>query len=168
MIESGENMLALFPLVKMRNAGSRILAGRYEETDWEPPVPGSLSELSEFCRKKMEYKGDPARGLLDHIQPVPHMNWQLQNSGKIKGDCDDLATYVAYMLKRMGYQHAYRVNIMRHRHVICVFRYNSSYRYFSNQYLRSGTFGSIREAVNHWCKGKGHAPTSLYYAERLE
>jgi hypothetical protein len=160
-------MLALFPLIKIRNAGSRILARRYEKTYWEPPVPGSLSELSDFCKQKMKYKGDPVRGLLDHIQPVRHMNWQLENSGKIEGDCDDMATYVAYMLRRMGYQSVYRVNIMRYRHVICVFRDDSSYRYFSNQYLRSGMFNSIREAVNHWCNGKGYKPTRLYYAEKL-
>ena len=160
-------MLALFPLIKIRNAGSRILARRYEKTDWEPPAPDSLSELSEFCREKMKYKADPARGLLDHILPVRHMNWQLENSGKIAGDCDDMATYVAYMLRRMDYQRVYRVNIIRYRHVICVFKDDSEYRYFSNQYLRRGTFSSIYEAVNHWCKKRDHKPTRLYYAERL-
>lgn len=29
--------------------------------------------------------------------------WQLKNLGRIEGDCDDMATYVAYILKRMGY-----------------------------------------------------------------
>ena len=160
-------MLALFPLIKIRNAGSRILGRRYKKTDWEPSVPGSLSELSSFCREKIRYKADPIRGLLDHIQPVKHMNWQLENSGKIEGDCDDIATYVAYMLKRMGYKHVYRVNIVRHKHVICVFRDGSEYRYFSNQYLRHGMFNSIRETVDRWCKSKDYKPTKLYYAERL-
>lgn len=130
-------------------------------------MPDSLSELAEFCREKMKYKPDPARGLLDHIQPVKHMNWQLRNSGRIEGDCDDMATYVAYMLKRMGYQHVYRVNIARYKHVICVFKDESLYRYFSNQYLRSDTFNSIHEAVCHWCNRKGYKTTKLYYSERL-
>ena len=77
-------MLALFPLIKLRNAGSRMLARRYEQTDWEPPVPNSLPEMADFCKATMEYKADPARGLLDHIQPVKHMNWQLKESqGKL-------------------------------------------------------------------------------------
>ena len=160
-------MFALFPLIKIRNAGSRIIERRYEKTDWEPPVPDSLPELSDFCKEKMKYKADPVRGLLDHIQPVRHMNWQLENSGTIEGDCDDMATYVAYMLKRIGYRRVYRVNIIRYRHVICVFKDDSQYRYFSNQYLRRGTFGSVRETVNHWCDGKDHKPTRLYYKERL-
>jgi hypothetical protein len=95
------------------------------------------------------------------------MNWQLENCGEIEGDCDDLATYVAYMLRRMGYQNVYRVNIVRYRHVICVFKDNNKYRYFSNQYLRGGTFNSVREAVNHWCDIQDHKPTRLYYTETV-
>jgi hypothetical protein len=165
--ESGGTILALLPLIEIRNLGSRIIGRRYKKTDWEPPVPDSLPELAEFCREKMKYKGDPVRGLLDHIQPVQHMNWQLENSGKIEGDCDDMATYVAYMLKRMGYEYVYRVNIARYKHVICVFKDGSEYKYFTNQYLRRDTFNSMYEAVSHWCNGKDYKPTKMYYSERL-
>lgn len=160
-------MLALRPLISLRNIGSRILSSRYEQTDWEPEVPGSLSELETFCGENLKYKRDPARGLMDHILPVKHMNWQLKKNGWIEGDCDDMATYVAYMLKRMGYQHTYRVNIARYLHVICVFTIDSQYRYFSNQYFRSGVFNSIKEVVDHWCEGHNHKPTTVYYAEKV-
>ena len=160
-------MLALVPLIGIRNLASRILGSRYKKTDWEPTMPASLDELSSFCREYMKYKPDPARGVLDHIQPVKHMNWQLQNNGKIEGDCDDMATYVGYMLKRMNYERVYRVNIVRHRHVICVFKASGEYRYFTNQYLRKDTFNSIQEAVDHWCDGKEYDRTRVYHAERL-
>ncbi len=160
-------MLALFPLIKLRNAGSVIIGRKYEKTDWKPDAPNSLSELSRFCRKNFQYKPDPARGLLDHIQPVAHMNWQLKNRGKIEGDCDDMATYVGDMLKRMGYKNVFRVNIPKYRHVICVFKDGDLYRYFSNQIYRPGPFNSVYEAVSHWCGKKEHKPTKVYYSEKI-
>ncbi len=160
-------MLALRPLIGIRNIASKIIARRYEQTDWKPATPGSLDELEKFCKEKVKYKADPARGLMDHIQPVKHMNWQLENRGHIEGDCDDISTYVAYMLRNMGYKEIYRVNIARYLHVICVFKTDEVYRYFTNQYLRSGTFNSVKEAADHWCKSHEHKPTRVYYAERL-
>lgn len=160
-------MLALRPLIGIRNIASRIIARRYERTNWKPATPGSLDELETICKEKVKYKADPARGLMDHIQPVEYMNWQLENRGYIEGDCDDISTYVAYVLKNMGYKEIYRVNIVRHRHVICVFRADGLYRYFTNQYLRSGIFKSVKEAVDHWCKSHDYETTRVYYAEKL-
>lgn len=160
-------MFLLFPLIKLRNAGSKLIGKRYKKTNWEPDIPGSLSELSQFCRENMKYKADPIRGLLDHIQPVKHMNWQLEKNEKIQGDCDDLATYIGYMLKRMGYKRVYRVNIVRYKHVICAFRDDNAYRYFSNRSYYPGPFKSRYAAVSNWAERNKHKPTRGYYTERL-
>lgn len=160
-------MLILFPLIKIRNAGSRLIGRRYQKTNWKPEVPESLPKLYKFCRDNMEYKRDPVRGLLDHIQPIKHMNWQLETNGKIKGDCDDLATYAGYMLKRMGFSQVYRVNIVKYKHVICVFKDTDIYRYFSNRTYKPGPFGSMYIAVNDWSERNKHKPTKMYYRERL-
>ena len=160
-------MLALRPLIALRNFGSRIIGRKYEKTDWKPTMPVSLEELEKFCKEKLRYKADPARGLLDHIQPVKHMNWQLEKRGYIEGDCDDMSTYVAYILTRMGYEEIYRVNIVKYRHVICVFKADDVYRYSSNRTLRNEKFNSVKGAIDNWCKRNDHKPTNVYYSERI-
>ena len=89
-------------LVKIRNAVSKGLAKAYPTTDWEPEIPADLEALSTFIRNHYKWTEDPVHGLLDHIKPVRHMNLLLKDNDLIEGDCDDLSTYTAYMLGRMG------------------------------------------------------------------
>ena len=163
-------MRILQPLIWLRNRISKRMTKSYADkmTDWQPPQPISAYALASYCVNHMEWISDPLHGLLDHIQPVEHMNWQLKNTGKLKGDCDDLATWVAYMLKRMGYPVVYRVNIVKYRHVICVFRYaDKQFKLFSNQHLYVGDSKSVAKAVDHWCDKHYKKHTKVYYAERI-
>lgn len=157
--------LWLAGLVTLRAKVSTLMAYRYKTTKWNPPVPSTPEELEKFMESRTEWKSDPLWGLLDHIQPVEHMNYQLLmgNSdvvgiGIIHGDCDDLATYAGYMLDRMGAT-SYRVNMPKYQHVICVFKYitlHGEYKYswFSNQTFAHEWYKDLRSAVNGWCKSK--------------
>ena len=163
-------MKILAPLICLRNRVSKKMAISYANqlTDWQPPLSESIYALANYCMKHIFWISDPLRGLLDHIQPIKHMNWQLEKYGTLMGDCDDSATWIAYMLKRMGFPVVYRVNIVRYTHVICVFRYaDKQYRVFTNNQLIVGDNKSVAKAVDHWCDyaRKGH--TNLYYAERM-
>jgi len=163
-------MTILKPLIWLRNRASKKLAITYDDklTDWEIPLPESIYVLANYLINHALWISDPLRGLLDHIQPVKHMNWQLQNSGVLKGDCDDLATWTAYMLKRMGFPVVYRVNIIKYRHVICVFRYaENKYRVFSNTLLYVGDSESLASAVDLWCDKNNKGHTRWYVVEKV-
>lgn len=164
-------MLILYPLIKVRNIGSKLLSRRYSAqlTFWQQDVPKDIKALATFCAMKLRWTRDPLNGYLDHIQPIRHMNWQLHHTGILKGDCDDLATWIGYMLKRMGVSIVYRCNIVKHQHVLCIF-YDErlgKWRYFSNRALKSGLFTSSRAAVYNWCDRKEKKRTRMYYNERL-
>lgn len=163
-------MTILKPLIWLRNRASEKLAASYNNqlTDWEPPLPANIFVLADYCLRHLDWISDPLRGLLDHIQPIKYMNWQLENTGKLKGDCDDLATWTAYMLKRMGFLAVYRVNIIRYRHVICVFRYaKDEYKIFSNMHLYTGSSKSLKAAIDDWCDGNDESHTRMYVAENI-
>lgn len=157
--------IILGSLIKFRNFVSKGIGRGYPTTTWEHSVFNDIGDLVTFSKENIEWRSDPIHGLLDHIQPINHMNWQLKTFGTIRGDCDDIATWIGYMLKRMGYKECYRVNIVRHKHVICVFRKDTYYQYFSNQYLRKGYYDSIDDVVKHWCERKSY--TRWYYVERV-
>ena len=164
-------MLILYPLIQARNIGSGLLNRRYNGrlTYAPPPIPNDIRALARFCADHMRWTRDPLRGYLDHIQPLAHMNWQLLKTGIIRGDCDDLATWIGYMLKNMQVSTVYRCNIVKHRHVLCIF-YDEElgyWRYFSNRALKSGLFTSSRGAVNDWCTRNKKSKTRMYYNEPL-
>ena len=164
-------MLILKPLIMLRNYFSLHVYRRYKNqfTDLEPDLPISISRLADHCYGHLEWKEDPINGLMDHIQPIKHMNWQLKTNGMIEGDCDDLATWIGWMLKRMGIKHVKRVNIVKYKHVICVFfdPKHEKWRYFSNASLKTGMFKSTRQCVDAWCERKKHKPTRWFYTENM-
>jgi hypothetical protein len=99
------------------------------------------------------------------------MNYQLffTIDRKIKGDCDDLASYAAWMLLRMGYQ-AYRINLLAHRHVICVFKDigTGKYAWFSNQLFSGVWYRSLLDSVKGWVAAGSSGTLGPYYIEILE
>lgn len=140
-------------LIKLRNRFSKTIEPLYRESDFVPPIPETLPELRQFIRAYYEWKSDPIYGLLDHVKSVKAMNYSLENKDIIIGDCDDLATYTAWMLLRMGGYKVYRVNIPTLKHVICVFeRVDGQYQVADNRHLRSATYPSLDTAVKLWAK----------------
>ena len=154
-------------LIGIRNGLSRVHGVFIRGTDREPVLPGGLHELACWCRARMEWRRDRLWGYLDIVRTVGQMNKQLCERGIIRGDCEDLATYVGYLLHRMGYGEIWRVNIYSHRHVVCIFRSGDSYMLFSNGILLKGRHSGVSEAVWHWCKRRGSGGSGRYYAERL-
>ena len=154
-------------LIKIRNAASRGVAKAYPTTTWEPEIPDDLGALGTFMGTHYKWTEDPVHGLLDHIKPVVHMNLSLKDNGLIKGDCDDLATYTCYMLKRMGYKKIYRANIISHLHVICVFKHDDHYRYADNSRLYAEDFSTARAAIQHCANGRDGTKKARYYTERM-
>ena len=158
-------------LIKIRNAVSKGFTKAYPTTDWEPEIPKNLEELSTFVRDHYKWTEDPVYGYLDHIKPIKHMNLLLKDNDLIKGDCDDLATYTAYTLGRMAYSRVYRVNILSHFHVVCVFKHVNHYKYVNNRKLVDGNFNSIRAAAQHCAEDRdeGREPRKLrHYSERIK
>ena len=154
-------------LVRVRNAVSRRASKAYPTTDWEPEIPDDLKALSTFMRNHYEWTEDPVHGLLDHIKPVGHMNLSLKDNELIRGDCDDLSTYTAYMLGRMGYRKIYRVNVISHLHVICVFKHDDHYRYADNSRLYDSDFSTARAAIQHCANRRDETKKARYYTERM-
>ena len=115
--------------VKWRNRSQII---DREETEWEPIPPVDVDKLGEFIRRTYKWTKD---SLLDNIQSIGHMNWQLQEYGTISGDCDDLATYSSYLLLRMGYTVVYRINIWEERHVVCAFSVPGGWQVIDNRWI---------------------------------
>ena len=135
-------------LIGLRNGFSRVVGIGYMKTDWEPFVPVSLLSFREFIKRSYRWTSDPLYGILDHVQPVEHMNYQLKTNKFIRGDCDDLATYSCYTLSRMGFT-PYRVNVYTHKHVICVFSTSQPkrYHYVDNDYLSVNLYAKLSDAV---------------------
>jgi hypothetical protein len=154
-------------LVKLRNFVSKVIAPIYKTTKWEPIIPTSVDELDKFMSYYFHWHSDPVYGLLDHIQPIGHMNYQLLCKNYIEGDCDDLATYACYMLSRMGYEGVYRVNLISHRHVICVFRIGIWYRWISNSNLTTDEYPTLTEAINGYCKTQYTVASGMYHIEKM-
>jgi len=154
-------------LVRVRNAVSRGISKAYSTTDWEPEIPDNLEALSTFMKDHYKWTEDPVHGLLDHIKPVKHMNLLLKDNGLIKGDCDDLSTYSAYTLGRMGHRKIYRVNLISHLHVICVFKHDDHYRYADNRKLFSMEFNTIRAATQDCANRRDETKKAKYYTERI-
>lgn len=164
-------MKILGVLIHARNLISRVARPFYPQTDWRPPVFSTPAGLENYARHFLKWQADPIRGLLDHVKTVKAMNWQIRNDEKARGDCDDIATWLGWMLLRAGFEKVYRVNVCRHKHVICVFQMEvgGEYRYrtFSNMSLLDGHSGSVKAAVRRWCNHANKPFTNLYFAERL-
>ena len=141
-------------LINLRNKVSNLLSHIYKKTTWQPPIPSSIEELAKFMKEKTKWVQDPIWGLLDHIQPIDHMNYTLITKGKVEGDCDDLATYAGYMLGRMGYTRIYRVNLITHQHVICIFRdiEEKKYYWISNSNFTGTFYTTLTFAINGYCR----------------
>lgn len=120
-------------LLGIRKAVSNLVANVRKETNWEPELPISnspnddynedevISAVDNFMGEHFVWKQDEAYGLFDNVQTIKHMNLQLQTKNVINGDCDDAATYTAYLLlKTCKYVSTYRVNMLDRRHVVCV------------------------------------------------
>ena len=156
-------------LIKLRNKVSMLLGLAYKKTKWEPYIPADLSALRHFIDTYYLWQSE----LVDHIQPVEHMNWQLKNKDVIEGDCDDFATYTAYMLKRMGYKEIYRVNIPAHKHVICVFFGNINlngvfgYTWCSNKRIGTMAHKTWQSAAEMWCILRGLSKDVQFIEERI-
>lgn len=139
-------------LIGLRNLVSRLMGNTYKRTKWQPELPLSIGSLREFVISNYKWTSDSIYGLLDHILPVAHMNWQLETTGFIRGDCDDFATYTSYLLIRMGYTHVYRVNIIDQKHVVCVFMdHNREFRVFSNSNFHGSLAWNVEGAISNYC-----------------
>lgn len=154
-------------LIKLRAKVSQILAYAYNKTKYEPPIPKNLGELQEFMSKVYDWESDPLWGIMDHIQPIEHMNYQLLRAGVIVGDCDDFATYTCYMLRRMGYAKTYRVNMPKQLHVICVFQSGSKWFWASNNFIYTVGYDDFIEAVKGWYIRHNKDFDGCYFAERI-
>jgi len=133
-------------------------------TNWEPPIPMNLSMLTAFARNKMVYKRDPVWGLLDNLQSIEAMNYQLKENGFIEGDCEDYAHYLGWTLERMGYSPTWSIAIPPYRHTLCAFKTDKGWRFFSNQVLYYVYFTSLQNIVTYWCETEGYEPTILWMA----
>ena len=119
-------------LIKLRNQVSTLLAYSYQKTEWIPAIPKDIQSLREFMGSKYRWKSDPLFGLLDHIQPIKHMNYSLKHKGFIDGDCDDLATYTLWLAWAMGADTAVRINMPNVQHVIGAFLVSDGWCVCSN------------------------------------
>ena len=155
--------LILLPAIKLRNLYSKIIKSKFLITKWEPPIPSSIEELESLYKDKMEWREEK----LDYIRPIENMNYQLRYQDYMEGDCDDLATWIGYMLKRMNFKNVYRVNIAGHKHVICIYKLLQSYFYISNNRFNKQAYNSIDDTVIGWCIKSGKPYTKWYYVERL-
>jgi hypothetical protein len=145
-------------LLDLRKAASHLIAKFKKETNWEPELQVSSSpkdayneekvvaDVDGFMEKYFVWTQDEAYGLLDNVQTIKHINWQIQTKNTIKGDCDDAATYTAYLLLRMcKYVKTYRINMLDRKHVVCIANFetnteNLKHCYvFSNGRCRYGT-----------------------------
>lgn len=142
-------------LLKIREWLSDKLNKERDTTRWEPDTPFTLDDFSNFMKYNTMWKIDEVHGLLDNIQSIGYMNWQLLNNGCIAGDCDDLATYACYMLSRMGYV-TYRVNLVEHLHVICIYTSDGSYSWCSNSKCNKTCYTSMYEAIKGYCNLYGN------------
>jgi len=139
-------------LIRIRNWVSNLCKRMYKTTNWEPDVPLSIEMLGFIIAEKYKWIKDPIYGLLDHVLPIKHMNWQLQNTGCVKGDCDDFATYTSYILIRMGFKQVFRVNLIDKLHVICVFMNNDSvFDVFSNSSYYNTKSSNVDAAIEAYC-----------------
>lgn len=150
--------------LSIRDGFSRLLSHGLSETDYEPDVCGSISEFEIFIWRVYRWKRDYGYGLLDNVYSIRHMNWQLEKTGVIRGDCDDLATYSCYMLGRMGYR-VWRVNMPSFLHVICVFSDGVGYDVVSNDNLFLCRAKSLDSAVRAWVADHG---VISYKAEEMD
>lgn len=144
--------MILNTLIKLRNALSGCLDNFYQKTKWQPDVSGwTLNTLRDFLINNYQWESDPVYGLLDHVQPIKHMNWQLRKYGVIKGDCDDLATYTIYLAMRIfGNKVAMRINLITRQHVIGLFDANDGgWHWCSNQDI-SDFVGDSKEIMNDY------------------
>jgi len=157
----------MWQLIKLRNIFSRVLNSRRPSVEWRPEIK-SVQELKQWVSDNFEYKHDPLGGYLDNIKSVGYMCWEYRVHGKITGDCDDIATFVAWALSGMdaGIAGIWRVNIPRYGHVLCVWKGGDKYFYSSNRsfYAQEG-FASIREIVDHYAERTGKKIGAKYYAE---
>ena len=128
--------------INWRNKYSRTV--QRTETKWEPLVPADLNALQTFIHMTYIWTKD---SLLDNIQSIQHMNWQLEHTGKIRGDCDDLATYSSYLLLRMKYTQVIRVNIWEERHVICAFSISNGWQVVDNRKMHPPYYGSLHKSI---------------------
>jgi hypothetical protein len=155
--------LILAPAIGLRNLYSKMIKDKFPTSKWEPPIPNSIEELESLYKDRMMWREEK----LDYIRPIKNMNHQLLYQDCMEGDCDDLATWVGYMLKRMHIKKVYRVNIAGHKHVICVYELLKSYFYISNNQFNKTAYNSIDDAVIGWCIKSGKPYTKWYYVERL-
>ena len=150
-------MLGLF--ISFRNAVSKIINSFTKRTDWQPDFPNftskdqALKHMRIFCEDHYRWKADPVYGLLDNVQSIKHMNWQLKNNGIIEGDCDDLATYSCYYALKLFAYKSYRINIASKRHVIGVIELRetqdspSKFYWLSNHQIDTESHSSLDKCV---------------------
>jgi hypothetical protein len=137
-------------LLDLRKAVSNLVAKFKKETDWEPELQVSKSpkdiyneekvvaDVDSFMEKHFVWTQDEVYGLLDNVQTVRHMNWQIQSQNITKGDCDDAATYTAYLLLRMcKYVKTYRINMLDRQHVVCIANFNTDTENINHCYVFS-------------------------------
>ena len=137
-------------LLDLRKAVSDLIAKLKKETNWEPELQVSSSpkdayneekvvaDVDSFMEKHFVWTQDEVYGLLDNVQTVKHINWQIQTKNIIKGDCDDAATYTAYLLLRMcKYVKTYRINMLDREHVVCIANFGTDIENLKHCYVFS-------------------------------
>ena len=89
---------------------------------WEPIFPCHHKVLTGFIRRVMSYRKDPP-GLEALQDPVEWIERRLRAGEPLFGDCDDMAIYLASLLKSLGHNPFFRVvgkkDVFHHVHVIC-------------------------------------------------
>ena len=146
-------------LVSLRNSVSRLIGRFTERNDWQPDFPSFdtkdqyLNYMRDFCENHYHWTSDPVYGLLDNVQSIKHMNWQLKKKGIIEGDCDDLATYSCYFALKLFAYKTYRINIISERHVIGVIELRetqdspSKYYWVSNHQVDTEAYNTLEECI---------------------
>jgi hypothetical protein len=142
-------------LIGLRDATSDIFSRFRQETSWEPQAPGSIEDLEYFLQQAYRWKRDAAYGLLDNMQTIRHMNWQLETTNRIEGDCDDFAKYTSYLLHRMGYRDIHIANILTMRHVIVIYGTGEAYNIFSNHIHYPIRAQDLDDAIQEYAAANG-------------